>query len=379
MLVSSSWDATNLMSNLRIHKAVCYVLYAYDIGWAINLERCRTLVSSLAPEASLHHNRHAPQYFDINPPPLLVTLQGERLALGTHVTQPEVDILLNDYGGVSISYAIEFTGDLSGLLGLSCELRENKILLDDSLRRVQQLLKLIGKSVEKPLLAGIFEDYAVFQIEAFESDCPADRIHEVFAQDFARILRAESQELSRQEAEDALACRISFSPADMTLIDWNAALILDRSAEDVRLVLEFANLELLEMRLLDRQLDASLDRSYSVLSKGSWQPFRGFRPSRDLRMVSQMQMEGAVLFERVSNALKLLGDQYLARVYRLASQRFHLNEWNSAILRKIEAIDSLYEKMHNRNASLRLEILEWIVIILIAMEIIIPFFPWIPH
>ena len=39
-----------------------------------------------------------------------------------------------------------------------------------------------------------------------------------------------------------------------------------------------------------------------------------------------MQVESAVLFEGVNNALKLLGDQYLARVYRLASQRFHLEE-----------------------------------------------------
>ena len=49
--------------------------------------------------------------------------------------------------------------------------------------------------------------------------------------------------------------------------------------------------------------------------------------------IGQLQVESAVLFERVANTLKLLGDQYLARVYRLASQRFHLDAWDASILK----------------------------------------------
>ena len=50
-----------------------------------------------------------------------------------------------------------------------------------------------------------------------------------------------------------------------------------------------------------------------------------------LRDVSQWQVDSAILFEGVNNVLKLLGDQYLARVYRLAAQRFHLTEWDASI------------------------------------------------
>ena len=93
-----------------------------------------------------------------------------------------------------------------------------------------------------------------------------------------------------------------------------------------------------------------------------------------------MQVDGAILFERVSNAPKLLGDQYLARVYRLAAQRFHLNEWNGSILRKLDAMESIYKQMHERAASWRLEVLEWIIILLILFEIIMAFLPksWFP-
>src|SRR5439155_426317 len=79
--------------------------------------------------------------------------------------------------------------------------------------------------------------------------------------------------------------------------------------------------------------------------------------------------DGAILFEQVTNALKLVGDQYLARVYSLASRRFHLGDWDASITRKLQTIDSIYAKMADRAASRRMAILEWIIIVLIAVPV----------
>ena len=192
----------------------------------------------------------------------------------------------------------------------------------------------------------------------------------------AQILRAEQQVLSEQETGDSLACCITYGLDDITLIDWNAAMIFDRDADDVCAVLEFANVELLELRFLDYQLDASLDRSYEL----TWRPrtisrWLPGRTSRRIRQISRMQLEGAILFERVSNAPKLLGDQFLARVYRLAAQRFHVSEWNAGILRKLDTIEDFYQQVHSRAAGQRLELLEWVIIILIFIEVVIMLFP----
>jgi uncharacterized Rmd1/YagE family protein len=81
----------------------------------------------------------------------------------------------------------------------------------------------------------------------------------------------------------------------------------------------------------------------------------------------------------VNNALKLLGDQYLARVYRLVSQRFHLAEWDASILRKLQTLESIYEKLADQATSHRMEVLEWIIIILIAVSILLPFVPGMPR
>ena len=64
-----------------------------------------------------------------------------------------------------------------------------------------------------------------------------------------------------------MACRISFGLEDTALIDWHAAVLFGNDMDDVRAVLEFANVELLEMRMLDEQLDTALDEGYEALTR----------------------------------------------------------------------------------------------------------------
>ena len=92
------------------------------------------------------------------------------------------------------------------------------------------------------------------------------------------------------------------------------------------------------------------------------------------RDISQWQVDSAILFEGVNNVLKLIGDQYLARVYRLAAQRFHLADWDASIFRKLETLESIYQKISDQMVSRRMEVQEWIIIFLIAISIVLPFF-----
>src|ERR1051325_10190182 len=155
-----------------------------------------------------------------------------------------------------------------------------------------------------------------------------------------QILRAEPHRLSQQEIADATSSRLSFGPDDATFIDTDVSLLFDPEGEDVRAVIEFANTQLLEMRYLDQQLDDALERAYGLLSKRRWSALRV--PSlygSDLRELAQLQLDAAILFEQVTNALKLIGEQYLTRVYGLASRRFHLAEWDVSITRKLQTVD----------------------------------------
>ncbi len=359
-----------------IERGLCHALYAYDVGSSIDLDALRQLIGAGLKDARLEHNRRVPKYFDYHPAPLAIVQEAQPPDLPGFTVNREVEIQVYDFGSVSFTYRLPVSGPLETLLDLSCLLNADNPLLADSRQRAATLLNAIRSAVFRPRLADLVEDYTVFQIEEVRGPLDPATLHETHGQSLAQVLRAEHAPLSDQETTDALACRLSYERGDVTFIDWNAAIVFDRDADDVRAVLEFANVELLEMRYLDRQLDDALDRAYETAMRRRW--WRGFVPGRsgaNIRKVSQMQLDGALVFERVTNAPKLLGDQYLARVYRLTSQRFHLPEWNTSALRKLEAIESVYQQMHDTASEHRMEILEWIIIGLFVLEIVLSFRP----
>lgn len=362
-------------ASLIIEKGTCFVLFAYDIGASINLDEADRRITAMKERARIRHKLRAPAHLEYRPAPLRVMQETAPIKVWHYATHPSVELMLYDFGALSVTYKIPIEGPFAGLLGLSEALYDNQQLLADSRQWVEQLVSALGDAIEKPSVAQEVEDYAIVHIEA--SNAPnGPFLWTTFEQELAQILRCERAVLSEQEVRDAMACRISFSPDDMAAIDWNAAFLFGSEMEDVRAVLEFANVELLEMRLLDYQLDKALDQAYEALAKRAWSrwPLPGSHESSSTR-IAELQVDSAILFERVANTLKLVGDQYLARVYRLISQRFHSEEWDASILRKLQTLDSIYGKMTDRAATLRMELLEWIIVILIAISILISFVP----
>lgn len=58
---------------------------------------------------------------------------------------------------------------------------------------------------------------------------------------------------------------------------------------------------------------------------------------------------------------------------RSTAQRLQLAAWDGSALRKLATLESIYQKLTDEVAARRLEILEWIIVILIAVSIVLPF------
>ena len=359
------------MPQLTIARGTCFPLFAYDVARAIDLDAAEQRIRAGTERQTIKHKRRAPAYFEYHPAPLRVTQDGEEFALAGYRAGAAVEVVLYDFGAVSVSYAIPIAGPLDRLPALSSELWGNERLAADSRRHVEQLVGTLGTAVIQPNIADLVEDYSIFQIAELSGSHEGDDLWSPHALTIAQILRAETRRLSRQEVDDATASRLSFGPDDATFIDTDVSLIVDPEGDDVRDVIEFANTQLLEMRYLDQQLDAALERSYETLSRRPPRlPLAG-QHGGDLRRLSRLQLDGVILFEQVTNALKLVGEQYLARAYSLASRRFHLAEWDASITRKLQVIDGIYGKLADRAATRRMELLEWIIIVLIAFSLLI--------
>ncbi len=357
-----------------ITRGRCHVLYAFDIGLGIDLNHADRVILTAKQRETIKDKRRAPETVISQPAPLRMTRSAEPVHVSGFATDAQVDVVLYDFGAVAVRYVMPLTGSLADIERLSGDLYDNEILARSARRIVEEVARAIAPAVRRPGFADLVEDYVVFHIESFDRPSDFNALVAAHGDQIARILRSAQVPISEQEVADALACRISYAADDAALIDWAATLLVGPDADDVRTVLEFANVELLELRFLDSQLDAALEQSYRVLSQRrgpGWGLFGSF--AAEVRRIGRLQVDNAVLFEGVNNALKLVGDQYLARVYRLASQRFHLAEWDAAILRKIETIDSIYSKESDRQINVRMEILEWIIVVLIAAELVIPF------
>jgi hypothetical protein len=353
-----------------IRNGLCFAVFAYDAARSITLEQAERRVHEATERQTIPHKRRAPSYFEYQPPPLRISEQSEPVNIGRFSARADVDLVIYDFGAVAVIYSFPITGRFADLLPLSEELYDNEALLSDSRLRVNDLLKVIGDAALQAGLAPVVEDYLIFHIESFAEPFDAKQFCLANGPQIAQVLRAERQPLSTEEIEDALAAKISFGTEDLTIVDWNAALLIDREGEDVRAVLGFANVELLEMRYLDQKLDRALDHVYDTLLRPSLNLPRifGYYDTAS-RRVAELQIDNAILFEGVNNTLKLLGDQYLARVYRLVNKRFHLDEWDTSIIRKLQTLESIYEKIADQATNRRMEVLEWVIIILIAVSV----------
>ena len=156
-----------------------------------------------------------------------------------------------------------------------------------------------------------------------------------------------------------------------------AAVIYDPDYEDTANVLELLNVELLEARYIDRQLDKRITEYASLVRKRIEWPIPLRTPYRKaIEDMAELRLESALLSERVENALKLVGDLFLARLHSAAAQRFYLQEWETIISRKLELISDFYDLLSDRLHTVQSQTLELIVILLILVEVILPLIGW---
>jgi hypothetical protein len=353
----------------------CRAFFAFDLGFGLDLERAGARLPSLPLRVGLSH-RGRPYPMDTQSRPLRVSQRRAPVPVGDLETSGEVDLILFDYGAACVSYQLPIDAELADLATLSAELYDHVGLHTDARRVMTELMGVLGDALDKPELAPLVEDYVVFWLDPDAVDGIPDRLWSEEAPRLAAVLRASTEALSPGEVEDALSQRISYGERDAVVVDWFAAVVVGEGMEDEISVLEFATVELLEMRVLDRQLDQGLEEAYRALRRGPasrWRLFGG--GDTEVERVARLQTDAALILEGAANPAKLIGDQYLARMYRVVAQRLHLPEWEAAVDRKLDTLDSVYQKLTDRASTRRMEVLEWIIIVLIAISILMYFLP----
>ncbi|HVU86713.1 MAG TPA: hypothetical protein VHD36_05300 [Pirellulales bacterium] len=367
-------DSRDTAPRCELLAGTLHVHVAFDIGGEVNLDRARQLVP--AESQSLPRRPRTPSSIAYRPPPLRFRLPPVRLALAElGEVALSVEATLFDFGAVSVALRAPFSQSPAGLVRLARALAEPSELVHAARQAFAPVYTNLLPSIHQPVWSDLTEEYFVFQV-APEGPLPAPA--ELLAEHgawLAGLVRLEDEPLSPQEIEEALKSRISYGPRDLFVAEWSAAFLLDQDCGETLQIIEFANLQLLEFRFLDEQLDRRLGEAYRLIHpvRRSFLPFWRTH-ALPLRALGELRMEANDVFERTGNVLKLVGDQYLARVYRLLAGRFHLETWERSIERSLRTMEDVYSIVSDRADTFRAEFMEVVIIVLIALEIILALF-----
>ena len=352
--------------------ATIHLAFAFDVGHEIDLDAAKGLVA--VEDGTLPRRKRTPESIRYRPAPLRVAVDCTSMKApgGLSLSAPcRAELAIYDFGAVSLMVRFPVDAGQADLARALSELADPALWTESARAIVEPWIERIKTAILGYEWSPLSEEYAVVQLGEVGPNWLADHAEWV-----AGLVRLEPGPLSPEERAEATRLAISYAPNDLVVLDWAAGLIADRDCADTLQVIEFANVQLLEFRHIDDRLDDRLEAAYKLIRRD--RPKRRFglpwrQHEEAVRNVRELEIEATSLFERADNALKLIGDQYLSRVYALASRRFHLPEWQQSIRRKLDTVGNVYDLLVQQAGVTRTEVLEIVVVVLIALEIVLAF------
>jgi hypothetical protein len=358
--------------------AISYRLW--DAAYAIDLERAATLFGPRGVARAVPLRGEA-QALQIQNPPLHAELARDRVQVDGTLCDVLTSARIFDFGVCGLQLRVSAPAGLTwaefSRFGAAVDASPALAAIFD--RELQPLLARLAPAVERPGLAPVTESYVLYRVTRLaDSDGNAVLPDVLTDEHVTPLLLNESRPLSLAARRKLLPHRFSYYRDDLAIVTWENALVVDPRAEDrdIEYVLEFANAQLLELRVYDALLDAELPAMYDRVAAARRRrrplPTRRFQP-----VLADLQTRVADVtetVERAENALKVTDDVYLADVYAAALELFRSPAWRRGIERKLTIFRETYEMLNAEAHAARAELLEIIVVLLILTEILLSIF-----
>ena len=363
-------DVTITSAEPVITSGAFFACFVFDVADTIDLTKLGSIAGESTEPAPLLRTIPSPEAIQFAVPPLAANLPP--VTLDSRTASARVKIY--DYGVISIRIWFHYSGPWSGLGDLARELRKDDRLANIARRLLEQVLLDCGDALDEPHVP-LVEDYFVATVEDFEPKLTAQTLLADCRSSLVKLMLAEPQDLAPEEEAEALRLHFSYFPDDLIVVQWDSAFIYDgpQDANVVLDLLEFANSQLVEFRTYDGRLDSELDAIYAAdfPPRRRWRPMHRRETESRASQLRFLLVDVRELADRSTNALKITGDAYYARIYRAIAARLGLDVWERSIESKLDAVGDVYRYLVDQAQVARSEFLELIVIVLIAIEIVV--------
>lgn len=348
-------------------------LYAFDVANEIATQDVRQILANpsapFEPRAAHTFPRDIPLYKALTTEPV----RDERLG-GQCV---RIVVRVYEVGVVSISMHVPFQVDrLEELRPYHRPVLESGRTLDDLARGLcAEVCESLRSTLVRSSVPSQPEAYNVFCLTELDGAQDASVWFAAHRQEVATLLAEHPDgNLSEQQVEESLRVQRSFTRRDLAVIDWDASLVIDLDGyvDDVLYVLELANLQLEEFRIMDERLDRHLERAYRDLERARsvW----GGGPTGMLAWLRRFRVDATKLADEVTHITKFFGDWYLARLYLGAKERFHLAQWQQSVEQRLGQLDEVYRVIQSDVYERRMLWLEIAIVICFIVDLLGIFF-----
>jgi hypothetical protein len=353
-------------------------IFAYDVAYDMSRQPIEHLLGCRPAEPQVPADRRIPAGAFFYRPRTFVLPSRRRQGPGGAEVEIARSVAVYPVGSISILFHVPFRvagiDELAALRDLRVEgtdlAAEARSLAEQA---KQELLALLIAPVE---VLGEEEAYTVFCLDSASLRAvdpgfvASDWVHDNRRRVAALLLDDNPELLSDQEVTDTVRHALTYYRHDLALMDWDAALVIDerRNFEQVLIAMELANVQLAELQAYDHILDDVLEQSYrNVLIRGG----RRLQLGPTLSRLRELALDLSRLSDELSNAAKFFGDWHLARVYQRLSVLFHLNDWRSAVDRKLDALDKLYHTLRQDQINRWMMILEATIVLLFVLDLVL--------
>ena len=357
----------------EVQAATVTALYLFDVADQIDLASLRLAFGGGAASARLAPKSAAPSYLQYTSPPVVV--DGDLLGIG-EIDGFRLRVKFFDYGVMSLALSRACTGQWADLMAFSQRYIDNEPLEQQAEASCRRIVARVAGSMRGTRAQLLTEDYLVVAVTALERPLSAEGLLAAHGEDIARMLRGERQRLSQQEREEILKSRLSYLEDDLAVPTWNAAFFYDTDAgvQAALEIVEFANSQLLEFRYYDQLLDVELGRIYAQLQRRHWWDSLAGRGSiRAAHQLHSLFIDVNEITDQTQNALKMVGDIYAARLFRLTATRLGVDVWKASVEDKLAALNDIYGFAVEQVGIARGHLLELTIVLILILELVLFF------
>lgn len=368
-----------VVKDIFIKKGSLFIYRVFDIAEEVNLHSVEEIFRKQSGTFRLRLADKSRDAVIVRNAPVRVNLgEVKLLEDDEHLKKADLVATVWDYGALSLAFQIPLQTGLpwKDLLNLAAFLNSDTRFLAaiDGIAKAKsvEFSELVKPALHKPRVWDVFEDYILYFFEEIQGLKRAeDLVHDVNLP--ALLLGEPKESLSALTRESIIQNLFQYAENDLVLIDWNSAVVLEPTGQrDIPDVLEFALTHLLEVRYYDELLDQRLTEIYDSVGDDRSRLFQN-RYGRISKEANSRFIEFAEFMERMGNSLKVVGDFYLARIFRGAIRRFRISDWEENITRKMNLLARVSDLLQGETNIRRSHWLEGIIIMLILFEIISAF------